>query len=210
MPKAVKRCRFCKEYERTETMTAINGAFYCSMEHAIAYGLERGEKMREKSLRAKRKQAKQGSLPHQIKLTQMAVNKLVRLLDHGKPCISCGEFRELEAGHYRSVGSMPSLRFDLRQIWGQCRPCNMGGTRSHKRGKNPALVRDEYEKGLRERMGDECVEWINGPHEPKHWSIPGLKNLRTEIQAEIRRLEAGEAPLWSWREFPYCTNLQPD
>lgn len=202
MSTATRQCRFCKSRQRVETMTAINGAYYCDMDHAVIYAQEKGRKMRERQLRRKRKERNDESLPHQLKLTQLTVNKLVRLLDQGKPCISCGEYRELEAGHYRSVGSMPSLRFDTRNIHGQCRPCNGGGTRSHKRGKNPALVRDMFEAGLRERLGDDCVDWLNGPHEPKHWSIAGLKQLRKTIAEEIRRLESGAKPVWDWRAFP--------
>lgn len=95
---------------------------------------------------------------------------------------------------------MPSLRFDLRNIHGQCRPCNGGGTLSYKRGKNPAVVRDEYEIRLRARFGDDLADWLNGPHLVKHWTCEQLRLLRADAAADCRRIERGESPLIDWRE----------
>ena len=75
------------------------------------------------------------------------VNGIVRILDNGKSCISCTGKVE-QAGHYHSVGSNDSLRFNLHNIHGQCIHCNM-----HK-GSN--II--GYDEGLIERYGREYWE----------------------------------------------------
>jgi len=41
------------------------------------------------------------------------------------PCISCGEFRELCAGHYWAAGNFESVRFNEVNVNGQCDECNI-------------------------------------------------------------------------------------
>ena len=67
-------------------------------------------------------------------------------------CISCGEYKPLEAGHYIAVSKSTKLRYDLRNIHGQCRACN-----GHPLYGN--LV--NYRKGLISRCGLESVEWLH-------------------------------------------------
>jgi len=57
-------------------------------------------------------------------LLQEKVNKEARERDKDKPCISCGKFIKLEAGHFISVLKSKKLRYDLRNIHGQCGFCN--------------------------------------------------------------------------------------
>lgn len=81
-------------------------------------------------------------------IEQEKVNKLVRERDFGKPCISCGEFKKLFAGHYISVGRSKALRYNLDNIHGQCFECN-----NLKSGNLKS-----YRIGLIERFGVEFVE----------------------------------------------------
>lgn len=61
-----------------------------------------------------------------VKDTQKIVNKYIRLRDKDKPCVSCG--RELgekfDAGHFYNANNHWALRFDERNIHGQCVHCN--------------------------------------------------------------------------------------
>lgn len=141
------------------------------------------------------------TLKNQTRLTQNACNRLVRLLDDEKPCVSCGKHNTLEAGHFKSVGSTPELRFCLLNIHGQCRACNQAGTIGRKRGKNPETVASEYERRLRLRIGDEAVDWLKGPHPMPHYSVDDLQAMRKVFNAEGRRIERGDGPTWSWREL---------
>jgi len=56
---------------------------------------------------------------------QVIINKVVRERDAGKPCISCGVIgKTLEAGHFISKNKCKTLRYDKRNIHGQCLNCN--------------------------------------------------------------------------------------
>jgi len=57
---------------------------------------------------------------------QFLVNKFVRMRDRGGNCVSCDRplKAKFDAGHFYSMGGYPSVRFDLKNIWGQCVYCN--------------------------------------------------------------------------------------
>ena len=59
-----------------------------------------------------------------IDIKQVKINKLVRERDAGKPCISCGKITQLEAGHFISRAKSTKLRYEPRNIHGQCWHCN--------------------------------------------------------------------------------------
>lgn len=116
-----------------------------------------------------------------IRETQAAVNHLVRVRDAHLPCISCGRMHEGQwhAGHYRSTGAAPNLRFDLRNIHKQCAPCN-----THLSGN---LI--EYRKGLIERMGQEVVEALESDNTPRHYTNDELDQIKRDAVAKRRELE---------------------
>jgi len=65
--------------------------------------------------------------PLQVKVDaeQARINKIVRERDANKPCISCGVIgKTLEAGHFISKNKCKALRYDKRNIHGQCLNCN--------------------------------------------------------------------------------------
>lgn len=78
------------------------------------------------------------------KLTRI-FNQFIRLRDWGKGCISCTTGAVENAGHFKSCGAepKPSMRFDERNVNGQCIHCNytLGG---NEKG---------YEKGLIKKYG---------------------------------------------------------
>jgi hypothetical protein len=118
---------------------------------------------------------------------QAVVNKVARLRDilAGHGCISCGAKPEqkfggtFDAGHYRSVGSAPHLRFFLPQLCGQCVRCNrdLGGRAV------------DFRKGLIERIGIERVEEIESMQWTAKWSVEYLQRLKKVMLKKARRLE---------------------
>lgn len=112
---------------------------------------------------------------------QKAVNAYVRARDKAQPCISCGttEASSWHAGHYRSVGSCPELRYDVRQIHKQCAKCN-----THLSGN---LIR--YRIGLIDRVSEGMVNWIEGPHNAKKYTIDDLKRIKKIFAAKLKRLK---------------------
>ena len=84
------------------------------------------------------------SIPQLIKLATIHFNKYIRQRD--KRCISCNAPTE-NAGHYFSAGNHASLRFDERNVHGQCIRCN--------KWLHGNLI--EYRKRSEERrVGKEC------------------------------------------------------
>lgn len=100
---------------------------------------------------------------------QKEVNYFIRQRDKDKPCISCSKplIGKFDAGHYRSQGGNPELRFNELNIFGQCVRCNQ-----HLHGN---LI--DYRIGLIKRIGVEKVEWIESKHEPQHYTIEELKEM---------------------------------
>lgn len=116
---------------------------------------------------------------------QTAFNAYIRERDRDLPCVSCGRHHQGQwhAGHYRTVGANPELRFDPLNVWKQCAPCN-----NHKSGD---IV--NYRLELVRRIGAEQVAWLEGPHEPKRYSIEDLKAIAADFRARLRELKKGQA-----------------
>jgi len=116
-----------------------------------------------------------------LKDTQQAFNAWVRERDAELPCISCGRHHQgkYDAGHYRTVGSNPALRFEPLNCHRQCSPCNtqLSGN----------IV--NYRIELVKRIGADSVEWLEGPHEAKKYTVEELKAMTAEYRAKTRELK---------------------
>jgi len=116
-----------------------------------------------------------------LKDTQIAFNAWVRARDAELPCISCGRHHQgkYDAGHYRTVGSNPALRFEPLNCHRQCSPCNtqLSGN----------IV--NYRIELVKRIGAEAVDWLEGPHEAKKYTVDELKAMTAEYRAKTRELK---------------------
>lgn len=67
---------------------------------------------------------KQTSLPKLKKKAEKVFNEYIRLRDQDKPCISCNQFKSLQAGHYYPVKGYDGLRYDEFNVNGECSGCN--------------------------------------------------------------------------------------
>lgn len=177
-----KRCKVCK----TEFTTSKPLQTVCGIRCALDIALKKKElkQAKERAEEAKADRAKREKLKSRAdwaREAQAAFNKWVRLRDAGKPCISCQRHHtgQIHAGHYLSRGARPELAYEPMNCWSQCAPCN-----THLSG-NIAL----YRKNLVELIGLEKVEWLEGPHEPKHYSIDDLKNIKAIYTAKCKELE---------------------
>ncbi|MCJ2375165.1 recombination protein NinG [Pseudomonas sp. RGM 3321] len=131
-----------------------------------------------------RKEALKSRSDH-MKDTQQAFNEWVRHRDASLPCVSCGRHHEgkYDAGHYRTVGSNPALRFEPLNCHKQCVPCNQ-----HKSGN---VI--EYRIELVRRIGIVNVEWLEGPHEPQKYTVDELKALTAKYRALTKELKRAAA-----------------
>lgn len=46
-----------------------------------------------------------------------------------------------------------------------------------------------YRVSLLQRIGVEVVEWLEGPHEPKRYTIEDLKAIKAEYREKTRELQ---------------------
>lgn len=120
-----------------------------------------------------------------LKDTQQAFNAWVRERDAELPCVSCGRHHQgkYDAGHYRTVGSNPALRFEPLNCHRQCSPCNtqLSGN----------IV--NYRIALVTRIGAEAVDWLEGPHEAKKYTVEELKAMTADYRAKTRELKGRAA-----------------
>jgi hypothetical protein len=79
---------------------------------------------------------------------------------------------QIHAGHYRSVGAHPELRFEPDNCHAQCAQCN--------NFKSGNLT--EYRANLIKKIGLQRVEWLEGPQEKRKFSIEELKELLTHYK----------------------------
>lgn len=116
-----------------------------------------------------------------LKEAQAAFNAYIRERDSLLPCISCGRHHQgkYDAGHYRTVGSNPALRFEELNCHKQCVPCNQ-----HKSGD---IV--NYRINLVAKIGAEAVAWIEGPHEPKRYTVEDLQQIKARYRMKLREIK---------------------
>jgi hypothetical protein len=163
---------------------------WCSPDCAVVLARQAQEKQRKSFAQRERREIKVRkeklkTRADHMKDTQVAFNAWVRARDAAQPCISCGRFHQgkNDAGHYRTVASAPELRFEPLNCHLQCSPCN-----THKSGD---IV--NYRINLVQRIGAEKVEWLEGPHEPKKYTIDDLKALTALYRAKTRELKGKAA-----------------
>ena len=110
---------------------------------------------------------------------QAAFNAWIRHRDDKLPCISCQRHHtgQYHAGHYRAVGSNPALRFEPLNVHKQCSVCN-----NHKSGNLT-----EYRINLLKRIGQQALDWLEGPHDAKKYTIEDLRQIRDEYRLKLRQ-----------------------
>ena len=178
-----KKCRVCRETFTPRKALQVVCSPNCALLHA-KQKRERERKALDKIERKASRDAKERvkSRSEYMKEAQNVFNAYIRQRDLGLPCISCGTTADVQyaAGHYRTVGACPELRFEPLNVHRQCnRNCNMG--------KSGNLI--EYRIGLVARIGADAVAWLEGQHEPKHYSIDDLKQIKAQYRQKLRELK---------------------
>ena len=116
-----------------------------------------------------------------VKKAQSAFNAFIRKRDEGQACISCGTTANVQycAGHYRTVGACPELRFEPLNVHLQCnKNCNME--------KSGNIV--EYRIRLLKKIGAESLAWLEGPHDPKKYTVPELQEIISTYKKKLKEL----------------------
>lgn len=182
-PKA-KSCVVCERVFVPERMGQVVCRGSCGIKKARAER-EAAEKAERESVKRRKEAIKPRA--KWLAECQAIVNRYVRLraLARGEGCYTCGATPQqkfggtYDAGHFRSVGSAPHLRYWMPQIKLQCIPCNR-----HKGGMPMAfrqhLVRDH---------GEDWVTRLEAMQHVAKFDVDYLKRLKAVITKKVRRLE---------------------
>jgi hypothetical protein len=181
----MKKCKACKtEFTPLRPLQKV-----CSPLCALEVSRQVTQKKAAKEAQEDRKKTREKldamrTKPQLVKVAQIAFNSYIRARDAGKPCICCGkplgtEPNSFDAGHYRSVGSAPHMRFVEDNVHGQTKYCN------NYLASNPV----GYRKGLIERIGLDAVEKIEADQTVRKYTHEGLVEIARHYNAEARRLK---------------------
>jgi hypothetical protein len=157
--------------------------------------MEKLAKLKASKLRAERRQdrEKKAGLKTRndhIKEAQIVFNQYIRLRDQlaGHTCICCDQpldwsGNNVDAGHYRSRGSAPHMRFDERNVHAQTKRCNLYG----------AGRAVDYRIGLIKRIGLEAVEALEADQTPRKWTVAELAEIKATYRAKLKQLQKEKA-----------------
>ena len=155
----------------------------CSPECAAVHAAEEKAK-KERQERQKGLQALKTKRDY-IKEAQIAFNAFVRLRDQlaGYACISSGRPLDwsgnaVDAGHYRSIGSAPHLRFNEDNCHAQSKHDNQW--------KSGNAV--DYRLGLIARIGLARVEALESNNIIRKWTAEELVALRDHYRSKVRQM----------------------
>lgn len=171
-----KQCRICKT--RFPVYRSLQKV--CSPKCAIKLARREADKKEKKANFQAKKNLRDNDRSFQLAKTQALFNKFIRLRDAGNNCISCDKPpKKKNAGHYKSRGAHPELRFEELNCHLQCEYCNT----------HLSANLSNYRKNLIKKIGLDKVEWLEGPHEAKKYSLDDLKEIQVVYKAKIKELE---------------------
>lgn len=194
MANSKRKCGFCGARKLTATMVVKGTQAFCSNEHWIENQVKNMDKLVKKGQKIQRSELKQRKealrgLPWYKKEAQKWFNKYIRLRDEGLICISCHRSLQkwdglrgqlYDAGHYRTVGANPELRFNEDNCHGQCVYCN----------RNLSGNVTNYRIGLMHRIGEERLMILEGAHKAQKYTIDDLKEIIATYKAKWKELES--------------------
>ncbi|SFX17160.1 Bacteriophage Lambda NinG protein [Pseudomonas sp. NFACC49-2] len=188
-----KKCRV--ESCRASFVPKASFQTWCSPDCGVVIARAKQEKQRKSFAQRERREIKvrKEKLKKRgdhMREAQQAFNAYIRARDQiaGHLCISSGKPLDwsgnaVDAGHYRSVGSAPHLRFDERNCHAQSKQDN--------RFLSGNAV--DYRIGLTARIGLEAVEALEADQSVRKYTIDDLKAIKAEYRAKTRELKKGHA-----------------
>jgi len=194
MANSKRKCKQCQEFVLVADGVKLPVGFFCTINHALDFANNKKASAQERHLKALEKKERQAirlrkealkTAGEYIKEAQTAVNKYIRMRDHGKQCISCGSLPEqklggsMDAGHYRSRGSAGHLRYNVFNIHSQCKKCNRFGSGN-------AV---DYRIELIKRIGLDRVERIENDNQYRKFTIDYLKRVKRIFNKRARLYE---------------------
>lgn len=200
MANAKLKCVKCKERFLRDDMIKTNVGNFCSTDCQISWGIEKGNKDRENALTKKKREDRAIEKKKKKKAAkfkkdfydndsktrkaaaQKAFNNFIRERDRDQPCISCGRYHKgrYDAGHYKTVGAHPELRFNEDNCHKQCHwDCNIN--------KSGNIAK--YRIRLVKRIGLERVEALESHNEPKIYTCDDYKEIELYYKNKLKGIQ---------------------
>lgn len=193
IPSKQRKCRHCRQMFQPARCGQNTCSYECSVAVAEIVAAkskarrEKAERIAEaasvKILKLKLKTRREW-----LKEAQAVFNCYIRLRDQlaGHACISSGRPLDwsgnaVDAGHYRSVGAAPHLRFNEDNCHAQSKHDNMWLSGN-------AV---DYRINLIARIGLARVEALESDNEPRKYSIEELKRIITTYRHKTKELKNG-------------------
>lgn len=193
IPKRKRTCRVCRNDFQPVRCLQQTCSFDCEVKLGLIHA-ERSKAKREKAERiaeiasTKILREKLKTKSEWMREAQTAFNQFIRFRDQlaGHPCISSGKpldwsGNNVDAGHYRSIGSAPHLRFNELN-------CHAQSKKDNRYLSGNAV---DYRIGLIARIGLEAVESLEADQTPKKYTIAELKAIKAHYVAKLKELKNG-------------------
>ena len=183
--KTCKACgsKFTPSFNSTQVVCSIK----CAQAHAPANQEKARKAIAQRERREiKVRKEKLKSRGDYLREAQQAFNAFIRMRDQlaGHVCISSGRPLDwngnaVDAGHYRSVGAAPHLRFDERNVHAQSKQDNryLSGNAT------------DYRIGLIRRIGLAEVEALERDQSVRKYTIDDLKEIAARYRAKLKALK---------------------
>ncbi|AHF77924.1 Bacteriophage protein [Sodalis praecaptivus] len=190
---ARRKCKECGIW----FIPAYQNIQWCSPECGAKLAIKRRKKETQKAIAVLEKKRKQEEaarrdklkvrklsvkpLSYFAKLAQADFNTYIRERDAGLPCISCDRYHDgqYHAGHYRSTGANPELRFNEDNCHRQCSVCN-----NHLSGNIAS-----YTPNLIAKIGLERFDRLMGPHDAVRYRREDYERIRALYRAKLKALK---------------------
>lgn len=181
-----------KEFTKWRT-THVACSIVCAGKVAAILAARREQRKRNAELaelRRERNLFRQKNMPLSkvINATQREFNRFILERDFGQPCICCGNYAKsnplsggvYDAGHFRTRGAAPQLRFNEDNCHLQLKRCNMG----------QAMPGSNYRQRLIAKIGLERVEALENDNTVRKWTREELDEIRRTYLAKWKALRA--------------------
>lgn len=176
------RCKSCGEkFEQTQFLQKFCRKNESCLDAESKFAIEKVQKQKQKDFNKFKEERRPFTHTKENKKElQRQINLLARNIDKACEiftCIDCGvRFgKQVDGGHFNSVGSNATLRYNLDNIHSQASNCNrngQGGGRQH-----------DYYKGLVEKYGKEYADYVDIELQKKYKYI-GLTEI--EIYEKLK------------------------
>lgn len=182
-----KACKVCRQKFLPRSPMAVACSIDCAVEHSKRVtAAQKVKAQRHERAQDKARKESLKTYPQLVAECQKAFNDVVRYRDMlaGYPCISSNRPLDwsgnaVDAGHYRSTGSAPHLRFNFDNCHAQSKHDNQW--------KSGNAV--DYRINLIKRIGIERVEALESDNNPRKWTHDELRSMTTEFRQMLRDMK---------------------